>query len=212
LFKQIGDFAERWGLRYLKELDLPMLDEFRSEWKDGPRSSLKKLERLRAFLRFCERRKWIHDNPALDLKAPKIQDRPTMPFTQAEMLKILAAFDTYRKRAGVANAQRPKAFIMLLRYSGMRIRDTVKCGVDRISGGKLFLYTRKTRCRCIACFRTSWCGNWRRPLSRAKVISFGQENPSCIAPSGSGNEGCKLCLPWLRLTAGMHIGSGIPSP
>jgi len=90
LFKQIRDFAERRGLRYLKELDLPMLDEFRSEWKDGPRSSLKKLERLRAFLRFCERRKWIHD-PAIDLKAPKVQDRPTMPFTQAEMLKILAA-------------------------------------------------------------------------------------------------------------------------
>ena len=37
LFKQIGDFATGRGLRYLKELDLPMLDEFRAEWKDGPR-------------------------------------------------------------------------------------------------------------------------------------------------------------------------------
>jgi site-specific recombinase XerD len=144
LFKQIRGFAEKQGLRYLKQLDLPKLDEFRSGWKDGPRSSLKKLERLRAFLRFCERRKWIHDNPAIDLKATKIQNRPTMPFTQAEMLKILAAFDKYAKRAGIANAQRLKAFIMLLRYSGMRIGDTVKCGVDRISGNKLFLYTQKT--------------------------------------------------------------------
>jgi hypothetical protein len=33
---------------------------------------------------------------------------------------------------------------MLLRYGGMRIGDTVKCGVDRISGNKLFLYTQKT--------------------------------------------------------------------
>ena len=144
LFKQIGNFAQRRGLRYLKELDLPTLDEFRAEWKDGPRSSLKKVERLRAFLRFCERRKWIADNPAIDLKAPKIQNRPTMPFTQAEMLKILAAFDKYGRRAGVANAQRLKAFILLLRYSGMRIGDTVKCGVDRITGSKLFLYTQKT--------------------------------------------------------------------
>jgi integrase len=144
LFKQIVNFAENRGLRYLKELDLEILDAFRSEWKDGPRSSLKKLERLRAFLRFCERRKWIDENPAADLKAPKIQNCPTMPFTQAEMIKILAAFDKYAKRAGRANAQRLKAFVLLLRYSGMRIGDTVKCGVDRITGDKLFLYTQKT--------------------------------------------------------------------
>ncbi len=144
LFKQISDFAQKHGLRYLKELDLQTLDEFRSEWKDGPRSSLKKLERLRAFLRFCERRKWIDNNPAIDLKAPKIQNRPTMPFTHAEILKILAAFDKYAERAGVANTQRLKAFVLLLRYSGMRIGDTVRCGVDRITDNKLFLYTQKT--------------------------------------------------------------------
>ena len=144
LFKQIGDFAKKHGLRYLKELDLQTLDVFRSEWKDGPRSSLKKLERLRSFLRFCERRKWIDDNPAIGLKSPKIQNRPTMPFTHAETLKILAAFDKYAKRAGVANAQRLKAFVLLLRYSGMRIGDTVKCDVGRITGNKLFLYTQKT--------------------------------------------------------------------
>lgn len=144
LFKQINAFSQKRGLRYLKELDLETLDTFRSEWKDGPRSSLKKLERLRAFLRFCERRKWIDENPAADLKAPKIQNRPTMPFTQAEMMKVLTAFDKYAKRAGRANAQRLKAFVLLLRYSGMRIGDTVKCGTDRIVGDKLFLYTQKT--------------------------------------------------------------------
>jgi integrase/recombinase XerD len=131
-------------LRYLNELDLETLDTFRSEWKDGPRSSLKKLERLRAFLRFCERRKWIDSNPALDLKAPKIQNRPTMPFTHAEMVKVLAAFEKYAARAGVANSQRLRAFILVLRYSGMRIGDAVRCGVDRITGNKLFLYTQKT--------------------------------------------------------------------
>lgn len=144
LFRQIAGFAQRRGLRYLKELDLSTLDEFRSEWKDGPRSSLKKLERLRAFLGFCQRRKWIDTNPALELKAPKFQDRPTMPFTQPEMVKILVAFDEYAKRAGVANAQRLKAFVLLLRYSGMRIGDAVGCAADRITGNKLFLYTQKT--------------------------------------------------------------------
>jgi integrase/recombinase XerD len=144
LFKQLEAFAAGRGLRYLQELDLETLDAFRAEWKDGPRSGLKKLERLRAFLRFCERRKWIDENPASDLRAPKVQNRPTMPFTQPEMMKILVAFDKYSKRAGVANAQRLKAFVLLLRYSGMRIGDAVACGVDRIDGDKVFLYTQKT--------------------------------------------------------------------
>ena len=144
LFKQLGDFAQKRGFRYLNELDLQALDDFRSEWKDGPRSSLKKLERLRAFLRFSERRKWIDANPAADLKAPKIQNRPTMPFTHAEMVKILAAFPKYAVRARLMNAQRLKAFVLILRYSGMRIGDAVKMKVDRITGNKLFLYTQKT--------------------------------------------------------------------
>jgi len=144
LNRQMEEFAQRRGLRVLADFDLSKVSQFRSEWKDGPRSSQKKLERLRAFLRFCERRKWIDENPATYLKGPKIRPRPTLPFTRPEMLKILAAFDKYAKRAGVANAQRLKAFVVLLRYSGMRIGDTVKCDVARITGNKLFLYTQKT--------------------------------------------------------------------
>ena len=67
-----------------------------------------------------------------------------MPFTHADMVKVLAAFEKYAARAGVANAQRLKAFVLVLRYSGMRIGDTVKCGVDQIDANKLFLYTQKT--------------------------------------------------------------------
>jgi integrase/recombinase XerD len=86
----------------------------------------------------------IDDNPALHLKAPGIQNRPTMPFTHADMLKVFAAFEKYGERAGFRNAQRLKAFVLVLRYSGMRIGDAVRCGVDRITGNKLFLYTQKT--------------------------------------------------------------------
>ena len=80
----------------------------------------------------------------MDLKAPKTLNRPTMPFTHAEMLKVFAAFEKYGLRAGARNAQRLKALVLVLRYSGMRIGDAVKCGADRISGNKLFLYTQKT--------------------------------------------------------------------
>lgn len=145
LFVRLKEFEEATGIRHLGELDLQTLDRFRITWKDGPRSSLKKLERLRAFLRFCERRKWIESNPALDLKAPKVPDRPTLPFSREDMLKILAAIENYADRAGNGNAQLLRAFVLILRYSGMRIGDAVQCGPERIDGNKLFLYTQKTR-------------------------------------------------------------------
>jgi integrase len=144
LFKQIGDFAQERGLRYLMELDLPMLDDFRSGWKDGPRSALKKLERLRAFFGFAVRRKWVSENPACDIKAPRVATNPTLPFTREEVIKTLAALDVYGESAGVKNAQRLRAFILLLRYSGLRIGDVVKLSTGRVQGNRLFLYTQKT--------------------------------------------------------------------
>jgi len=56
----------------------------------------------------------------------------------------VAALDLYTKSAGVRNAQRLRAFVFLLRYSGMRIGDAVRCGVDRLTRNRLFLYTQKT--------------------------------------------------------------------
>ena len=66
LNRQMEEFAKGRGLRFLAELDLQTVSQFRVGWKDGPRSSAKKLERLRAFLRFAIKRKWMTDNPASD--------------------------------------------------------------------------------------------------------------------------------------------------
>ena len=144
LFKKLETFTAARGAKFIDELDLDLMAEFRSSWKLGPRTSAKELERLNAFFNFVRDREWITKNPAKGLKAPKTKLRPTMPYTQAEMLKILAGIDVYAKRAGAKNAQRLRAFVLLLRYSGMRIGDTVRCGVDRIEKDRLFLYTQKT--------------------------------------------------------------------
>ena len=64
------------------------LSRFRSTWKDGPRTSAKTLERLRAFFRFVHDRNWAESNPATRLKLPKAPIHPTMPLTQADMLKL----------------------------------------------------------------------------------------------------------------------------
>jgi integrase len=144
LFQQLESFAQRYGVRFLAELDIDLLGTFRAEWKEGPLSSLKKLDRLRAFLNFSVRRKWVSENPASELKAPKVPVRQTMPFTRGEVIRTLAALEAYGKTAGLRNAQRLRAFVLLLRYSGMRIGDAVQCSTDRIIDNRLFLYTQKT--------------------------------------------------------------------
>lgn len=50
LQKQMEEFATHKGTRFLGQLDIDTMDEFRSGWKDAALSASKKLERLKAFL------------------------------------------------------------------------------------------------------------------------------------------------------------------
>ncbi len=58
-------------------------------------SALKKLELIQTFFKFCYDSRWIDDNPARQLKKPKIVDRPTLPLEREEMTRILAACEAY---------------------------------------------------------------------------------------------------------------------
>jgi site-specific recombinase XerD len=147
LQKQIEEFARHRGTRFLGQLDIDAMDEFRSGWKDAALSASKKLERLKAFFRFALKRKWITESPVSDLKAPWVSLKPTMPFTHEEMGQILGAVDIYCQKTsanGRENARRLRAFILLLRYSVIRISDVVNLTAERFVGNRLFLYTQKT--------------------------------------------------------------------
>jgi integrase len=147
LFKQLQAFACAEGIRFIKECELNTLRKFRQSWPDSGISALKKLERLRAFMRFTHESGWIAADPTRHLKNPKVANVPTLPYTRDEMVRILAACaelpDNYGKVGG-ENGRRARALVLLLRYSGMRIGDTVTCAVDRLRGDRLFLYTQKT--------------------------------------------------------------------
>lgn len=102
---------------------------------------------MKSFCRAAFLRKWIDENPAVTLRGPKPKPRPTLPFTQEEMTRILAAIETYRDKArktGQANALRLRAFVLTLRYTGMRLGDVATLGTDRLIGQKIQLYTQKT--------------------------------------------------------------------
>ena len=147
LFRQLQEFARQTGLRYLRELDVVLLRQFRAQWPNRNLGALKKLEYLRAFFRFAHDNTWIPDNPARKVKSPKVDSRPTMPFTHEEVSRILAACEEYPDafgRVGQQNVKRLRALVLLLRYSGLRIQDAVTLSRDRVVNGKLLLYTAKT--------------------------------------------------------------------
>ena len=133
LERKMTQCGEQNNIKLLIECDLDFLDSFRAVWKDGALSSCKKLERLKAFFRFANQRKWISSNPAVELRAPKVRARPTMPFDASEMQRVLDATDRYLAEGaanGRANARRIRALVLLCRYSGLRISDVVNlsCG------------------------------------------------------------------------------------
>jgi integrase/recombinase XerD len=143
----MSQFTANKGLQFVKQFDLPLLTDFRCEWKDGPLSSRKKLERLRCFFRFAEERRWIDENPACKLRAPKLTDRPTLPFSLDEVRRTIEALTTFREQAnsrGQDSALRLRALVLVLRYTGMRISDAVQLTLNEVNGNRIFLYTQKT--------------------------------------------------------------------
>jgi integrase len=128
----------------LCSVSLEDLRGYRESWKLAPITSRKKLERLRTFFRFCQESGWIQSNPARLLKAPVGQAKPVVPFSPEEMEKIMWATELYPDTPRGRQLQM-QAFVMLLRYSGLRIGDAVSLKREYISEeGKLFLRTAKT--------------------------------------------------------------------
>src|SRR5690348_17024352 len=128
LKSQMTTWAEARGLTLLSQFDLDTLSQFRQSWKDSPRTAAKKVERLRALFAFALARKWVTENPAKDIKLPKISICPTLPLAHDDMIKILAACDGLQIKAqpsGKLGAHRLKTLVLLMRYTGMRISDAV---------------------------------------------------------------------------------------
>ncbi len=196
LFRRLGEFASANGLRYINEFDLEKLRAFRATWPDHNLSALKKLERLKSFFGFVRDSGWLEDNPARLLKNPKITDCPTLPFTREQMANILAACADYPDRR---YAPRVRALVLLLRYSGLRIRDAVTLSRDRIRDGKLHLTTAKTG-------TVVWCP---LPPFVIEALEAIQGNGSFMFWTGESNP--KSCVgDWQRSLRRLFRLAGVP--
>jgi integrase/recombinase XerD len=132
-------WAERKGLTNLRQLSVDSLRQFRQSWNDSPLYATKNLERMRAFFRFCHQAGWMKHNPALSVKAPKVMPSPTLPFSRTEMKRILDACAKYG-----GNQDRIRAFVLTMRYTGLRIGDAIRLSKSQVADGKVFVRTAKT--------------------------------------------------------------------
>jgi integrase/recombinase XerD len=133
--------------RSVASLSVDEVRRYRETWELAPISARKKLERLRTFFRFCVENQWTHTNPATAIKPPVAHDRPTLPVTNEDFEKILWACDLFPTQ-GIyreGNRTRVKAFVLMLRYSGLRIRDVALLSEDKLKSSKLLLYSAKTK-------------------------------------------------------------------
>jgi integrase/recombinase XerC len=141
LFTRFHDWATSEGLQYLNQVDLEALRRFRGTWAYKNFALRNQTERLRALFRYAHDSGWIPANIAKNLKAPATHVPETIPFTEEEVTKILAACDKYTP---AYNAVRLRALVLLLLHSGLRIGDAVTLKRSAIVGDSLTLSTQKT--------------------------------------------------------------------
>lgn len=146
--KQFLAWAKDNGLRFLKEIDLRLLREFRATWTGGALAKKKKQERLIGFFWFCIRAGWLTTNPTQGLGRIAVDATPTDYFLKEEFDKIIDATHLYRENRweqGDTNSTRLRTLTLLMRWSGLRIRDAVTLERSRLVGDSVLLYQAKTR-------------------------------------------------------------------
>ena len=161
----------------LDQLDVADMDRFYALWKDAKRSRAKKLERLKSFIKFCLKRKWLTEDIAEDLRAPEGSSIPPhkKPFTDAELDRIYNACDQIGGPKPLGPGYRPwggedvRDFVMLSIYTGLRISDVSTFNIaERLKGNDVFLRMHKTQKELY-----TWIPDWLVSRLRAREEQHG---------------------------------------
>jgi integrase/recombinase XerD len=146
--KQFLEWCKQGDYKFLHEIDLRAVQAFRSSWKDGALAKKKKQERLTGFFWFCIRAGWIAQNPTANLGRISVNQTPTDYFTREEFDKIVDATYVYQPKGWKEcrnQATRLRILTLLMRWSGLRIRDAITLERSRLVGDNVLLYQAKTR-------------------------------------------------------------------
>ncbi len=146
--RQLVSYAESRGYVHLDQLTTTDMDRFYGSWVDGIRGRAKKLDRLKSFVKFCLKRKWLAEDIASDLEAPAGSSitLPKAPFTDEELARLHRACDALETGRRNWTGEDARDFISLSLYTGLRISDVATFDITkRLTGNDVFLRMHKTR-------------------------------------------------------------------
>jgi len=196
LTNQLGAYCVDKGYIYIDQLDVIDMDGFYGSWKDGKKGKAKKLERLKSFVLFCRKRKWLAEDIAEDLKAPPNASAlsPKAPFDDEELERIYAACDKIgsptKPGPGCRNwgGEDAKDFIYLSIYTGLRISDVAMFDISkRLKSNDVYLRMHKTENPLY-----TWVPDWLVARLRAREKVHGP----LIFRCGETGNAKQLCDIW----------------
>lgn len=134
------------GIAAITELGIEKLRTYRETWTCRPVTAARRIDRLKIFLGFCLDSGWVQKNAAKALKPPEVKYVGKAPFTEDELRRIFEACGQLVTRGtyGKENVKRVRAFVYILRYTGLRISDAAKLQTSHVQDGKVLLRTEKT--------------------------------------------------------------------
>lgn len=144
--RHFSSWCESEGLKSIRDIDIERLRKYRETWTCRAVTAARRIDRLKIFFGFCVASSWLPKNPASLLKAPEVKTVGKVPFTEDEVGRIFEACGKLVTRGtyGRENVKRVRAFIYVLRYTGLRISDAARLTVSHVTNGKVLLRTEKT--------------------------------------------------------------------
>ncbi len=125
LFRAWQAHASDKGLSELIDFDQAEMRAWRESWVCKPGTQVRQLQQLRAFFSHAIRAGWIDTSPMASLKPPRSRSKPIMPLSRDEVASLITA-------AAQGGKSKERALILLMRYSGLAIRDAVTLRRDAI--------------------------------------------------------------------------------
>lgn len=137
-------YCDQKGIRFLPELDLNAIRDWRAMWKVNTLVRQKRQGQVLGFIWFCERAGWFPRNYASDVTRGlgRIQVKVTQTgyFQPLEYKAIIDATYLYSDRPSIdkhnsltIGGDRIRAVTELMRWTGLRIRDAITLERNRLA-------------------------------------------------------------------------------
>jgi hypothetical protein len=148
-------WAEERGFKYLTDLKLQQMVEWRSTWVAAGITRSKRQEKVCGFFHLCRDLGWIEKTPIAGIGAIKVEETATGYFPPEEYARFFRTIDAWNDgRCPKRERIRLKVLTELMRWSGLAIGDGCTLKRDRLGkDDSVFLYRGKTVILFVFCCR-----------------------------------------------------------